>query len=127
VIRPVLLDASFLVALERETAAGETGPARTFLPSLRGRRIVISIVSVEEILEGAADEATAFASLQRFAVQGLHLSQARRCALLQRRASRRMGENDAWLVATADSLDADVVGADRAAFERLGERYLRFR
>ena len=27
----------------------------------------------------------------------------------------------------ADSLDAEVVGADRAAFERLGDRYLRFK
>ncbi len=125
--RPVLLDTSFLVALERETAGGRTGPARKFLPSLRGRPLTISIVTVEEILEGAVDEATAFASLQRFAIQGVHLAQARRCALLQRRASRRMGENDAWLVATADVLDADVVGADRAAFERLGPRYLRFR
>lgn len=125
--RPVLLDASFLVALEREAGRGEHGPARKFLPSLRGRRIVISIVTVEEILEGAVDEAAAFAALQRFAIQGLHLAQARRCALLQRRAKRRMGENDAWLVATADSLNADVVGADRAAFERLGARYLRFR
>ena len=125
--RPVLLDTSFLVALERETASGETGPARRFLPSLRGRPLVISIVNVEELLEGAADEAATVASLQRFAIQGLHLAQARRCALLQRRASRRMGENDAWLVATAESIDADVVGADRGAFERLGARYLRFR
>jgi predicted nucleic acid-binding protein len=125
--RPVLLDTSFLVALERETARGATGPARRFLPSLRGRQLVVSIVSVEEILEGAADEAAAFASLQRFAVQGLHFAQARRCALLQRRATRRLGENDAWLVATADALNADVVGADRVAFERLGARYLRFR
>ena len=125
--RPVLLDTSFLVALERETARGENGPARKFLPSLRGRQLVVSIVCVEEVLEGAADEAAAFASLQRFAIQGLHLAQARRCALLQRRASRRMGENDAWLVATADSLNADVVGADRAAVERLGARYIRFR
>ena len=125
--RPVLLDTSFLVALERETASGEMGPARRFLPSLRARQLVVSIVSVEEILEGAADEATAFASLQRFAIQGLHLAQARRCAMLQRRASRRMGENDAWLVATAESIDADVVGADRLAFGRLGARYLRFR
>jgi predicted nucleic acid-binding protein len=127
VSRPVLLDTSFLVALERETAAGEIGPARRFLPSLRGRRLVISIVNVEELLEGAADEAATVASLQRFSVQGLHLAHARRCALLQRRASRRMGENDAWLVATAESISADVVGADRAAFERLGARYLRFR
>jgi predicted nucleic acid-binding protein len=127
VSRPVLLDTSFLVALERETVSAENGPARKFLLLLRGRQLVVSIVSVEEILEGAVDEAAAFASLQRFAIQGLHLAQARRCALLQRRASRRMGENDAWLVATADSLNADVVGADRAAFERLGARYLRFR
>ena len=125
--RPVLLDTSFLVALERETASGENGPARKSLPSLRRRQLVISIVGVEEVLEGAADGPAAFASLQRFAIQGLHLGQARRCALLQRRASRRMGENDAWIVATADSLNADVVGADRAAFERLGARYLRFR
>jgi len=34
---------------------------------------------------------------------------------------------EAWLVATADALDADVVGADRPAFERLGARYLSFR
>jgi predicted nucleic acid-binding protein len=97
------------------------------LPTLRGRRLVVSIVSVEELLEGAEDERSALVSLQRFAIQGLHLAQARRCALQQRRASHRLGENDAWLVATAESIDADVVGADRAAFERLGSRYLRFR
>ena len=125
--RPALLDSSFLIDLERETAAGEVGPARRFLPLLRGRPLVVSIVSVEEILEGAADEAASLASLQRFAIQGLHFTQAQRCALLQRRAPRRLGENDAWLVATADSLDADVVGADRTAFLRLGARYLRFR
>jgi predicted nucleic acid-binding protein len=127
VSRPVLLDTSYLVALERETAAGEQGPARKFLPSLRGRRLVVSIVSVEEILEGVVDEPAALASLQRFSILGLHLAQARRCALMQRRSARRMGENDAWLVATAESIDADVVGVDRAAFERLGHKYLRFR
>jgi predicted nucleic acid-binding protein len=78
-------------------------------------------------LEGATDEAAALSSLQRFSIQGLHLAQARRCALLQRRATRRIGENDAWLVATAESINADVVGADRIAFERLGAGYLRFR
>lgn len=125
--RPVLLDASFLIALERETAGRLIGPARAFLPSLRGRQLVVSVVTVEEILEGAADEAGAMASLQRFNLQGLHLAHARRCARLQRRSRRRLGENDAWLVATAEAIDADVVGADRAAFERLGARYLRFR
>ena len=125
--RPALLDSSYLIDLERETAADEIGPARRFLPSLRGRPLVVSIVSVEELLEGAIDDAAVRASLQRFTIQGLHLAQAECCALLQRRASRRLGENDVWLVATAVSLDADVVGADRAAFHRLGARYLRFR
>jgi hypothetical protein len=122
-----LLDTSFLVALERETARGETGLARAFLSSLRGRSLVISVVTVEELLEGAADEPAAMAALHRFSIQGLHLAQARRCARLQRRSARRLGENDAWLVATAESITADVVGADRTVFERLGARYLRFR
>jgi predicted nucleic acid-binding protein len=126
VSRPALLDASFLIALDREIRRDEIGPARRFRPSLSGRRLVVSVVTVEELLEGAVDEASALASLQQFTILGLHLHQARRCALMQRRASRRMGENDAWLVATADTIDADVVGADRAAFERLGPRYLRF-
>jgi predicted nucleic acid-binding protein len=123
----VLLDTSFLIALERETARNEIGPARTFLPSLRGRTVAVSVVTVAELLEGASDEAEVLAALQRFSIQGLHLAQARRCARLQRRASRRLGENDAWLVATAESIDAEVVGADRSAFERLGSKYLRFR
>jgi predicted nucleic acid-binding protein len=126
VSRPVLLDTSFLVALERETARSEEGPARRFLPSLRGRPLAVSVVTVAELLEGATDEAATAASLQRFSIQGLHLAHARRCALLQRRSPRRLGENDAWLVATAQAIDADVVGCDRAAFERLGARYLRF-
>lgn len=124
--RPVLLDASFLVALERETSHREIGAARRLLATLRGRRVVVSVVTVEEVLEGAADEPAASADLRRFTVHGLHLAHARRCALVQRRSSSRLGENDAWLVATADVLDADVAGADRAAFERLGPRYLRF-
>jgi predicted nucleic acid-binding protein len=127
VTRAVLLDSSYLIDLERETAAGDVGPARRFLPSLRGRTLVVSVVTMEEVLEGAASERAAIAALQRFTIQGLHLAQARRCALLQRRTSRRQGENDAWLVATVEVLDADVVAADRRAFERLGRRYLRFR
>jgi predicted nucleic acid-binding protein len=125
--RPVLLDASFLIALEREVRDGAIGPARTVLPSLRGRSLAVSVVTVAEVLEGAADEASALASLQRFSIQGVHLVHAQRRARLQRKSPRRLGENDAWLVTTAEVLDADVVGADRAAFERLGNRYRRFR
>lgn len=103
------------------------GPARRFLPSLRRRLLVISIVSIAKLLEGSSDGEATLRSSQRLTIQGLHFAQARRCTLLQRRSSRRLGENDVWLIATAETLGADVVGADRAAFERLGSRYLRFR
>ena len=125
--RPALLDSSYLIDLEHETANAEIGPARRFLTSRRGPQIVVSVVSIDELLEGAISETDAFAALQRFTIQGLHLAHARRCALLQRRSPRRLSENDAWLVATAELIDADVVVADRSAFERLGPRYLRFR
>lgn len=125
--RPVLLDASFLIDFDRETAAARFGAAHRTMEALRDRALVVSIVTVEEILEGAANAALVVRALQRFSIQGLQMAHARRCALLQRRSSQRMSENDAWLVATAQILDADVVGADRAAFERLGARYLRFR
>jgi hypothetical protein len=126
VSRPVLVDTSFLIAFERESERHEEGPAFRFLQSLRGRALVVSVVSVAELLEGAADQDDALRFLKRFAIQSVSFTQARRCALLQRRSSKRLGENDAWLVATAETLDADILGADRAAFERLGARYLRF-
>ena len=125
--RPVLLDSSFVVALEREATSRRRGPAHAFLPALRGRKIVLSVVTIEEVLEGSDDREMALASLERFTIQGLHAAHAHRCALLQSRAERRLGENDAWLVATAELLDADVGGDDRVAFGRLGSRYLRFR
>jgi hypothetical protein len=40
---------------------------------------------------GALDEAAALASLQRFTIQGVHLAQARRCALIQRRPPAATG------------------------------------
>ena len=125
--QPVLLDSSFIIALEREARNREVGPAQRFLRTLRGRRLVLSVVTVEEVLEGSKDRDVALASLQRFTIQGLHAAHAQRCALLQARSRRLMGENDAWLVATAELLVADVVGDDRVAFERIGSRYRRFR
>ena len=48
---------------------------------------------------------------------------ADKVALIQRRAVRRMGENDAWQAALADHMGAILVGHDPRAFRRLGDRY----
>jgi hypothetical protein len=82
---------------------------------------------VERLGDVAYTSRPAAEPLENRAPRRIRNREAQRCALLQRRTSRRLGENDAWLVATAESIDADVVAADRASFERLGKRYLRFR
>lgn len=123
---PVVVDASFLIALEREAATLSPGPAHRYLPKLRGRKLVLSVVTVEELLEGASDEVAALRFLTRFTIQPLGLAHARRCSQNQQGCTKRMGENDAWIVATADLLGADILGADRKAFARLKSRYLRF-
>ena len=123
---PILLDSSFLIALERETRRRRAGRAMAMLPRLRGRKVCISVVAVAEVLEGADDRDEAARTLARFMVQPLAWAQARRCAVIQSRAERRLGENDAWIVATAEILGAEIVARDRAAFVRLGDRYLAF-
>lgn len=48
---------------------------------------------------------------------------AERVALDQRRAGRRLGENDAWQVAIAQAMHAIIIGHDPAAFGRPGIQY----
>ena len=123
---PILLDASFLIALERETRNRRAGPAVAMLPRLSGRKLCVSVVAVAEFLEGARDRDEAARALARFTVQPIAWAQARRCTVIQARADRRPGENDAWIVATAETLGAEIVARDRAGFARLGGRYLVF-
>ncbi len=61
--------------------------------------------------------------LRRYSWQGIHRVHADKVASIQRRAVRRMGENDAWQAALADHLGAILVGHDPGAFRRLGDRY----
>ena len=46
---------------------------------LRGRPLVVSVVSADEVPEGAISQADALAALQRFTIQGLHPAQAAVC------------------------------------------------
>ena len=111
---PILLDSSFLIALERETRQRRAGRAMAMLPRLRGRKVCISVVAVAEVLEGAEDRDEAARALARFAVQPLAWAQARRCAVLQSRAERPLGENDAWIAGTALVYEATLIGRERA-------------
>jgi len=94
-----------------------------------GARTYLSVVAYAEILEQAADIAELANELRsRFRFQGIGQDVAERVAVMQTRSPRRMGENDAWIAATAVKARLILVGDDDEAFsERPGLEYLNFR
>jgi hypothetical protein len=68
--------------------------------------------------EGFADPRALVEFLAPFGVIALSRAIAWRTAALQSSLSRRLGENDAWIAATALSCKATLVGRDKA-FERV--------
>src|SRR5271170_459234 len=83
-------------------------------------RLFVSIASLAELLEGAGDAAAVERELGLLARSlGLSQQHARRVGLLQRRArtnGTRLGENDAWIAATAALGQLKLVGDDDRAF-----------
>lgn len=109
----LLLDTSFISALVAETRRRQAGPARALLRAHPGRKTVVSLITVGEYLEYAGAPAGAEAVLRSSSLVGLSLEIARRCAILQRRLPQRLGENDAWLAATALHHGFTLVSADQ--------------
>ena len=122
-MRRCLLDSSFVIDLLNEVAKGTAGPAVEWLRRNPRAELWISPVTYAEVLEGALSPPAVRARLMRFRWQGLAHAHAERVALPQRRARRRLGENDAWQVAVAECMDGVIVGHDEKAFGHLGERY----
>jgi predicted nucleic acid-binding protein len=118
-----LLDSSFLIDLFNELAAGRPGPACAWLRRNPRARLWVSAVSVAEVLERADDIDFVRQILARFKWQGLYHAHAARAALLHRRATQRMGENDAWQAAVALEMHGRIVGHDPRAFNHLGRAY----
>jgi predicted nucleic acid-binding protein len=122
-VKTCLLDSSFLIDLLNEIAAGHPGLAHGWLRRNAASELWISPVSLAEVLEGAGDPEAVKDYLRRYSWQGIHRVHADKVSVIQRRAVRRMGENDAWQVALADYMGAILVGHDPRAFRRLGDRY----
>jgi predicted nucleic acid-binding protein len=121
--RHCLLDSSFVIDLLNEMAGGERGPAIAWLEKNPRTQFWISPVTYAEVLEGADDPDAVREHFRRYRWQGIHRAHAEHAALLQCRASHRMGENDAWQAAVALHMGGRVVGHDARAFARLGDAY----
>jgi len=70
-------------------------------------------VSVGEFAEGFEDIRSVEAFLSPFRVLQLSRAIAYRMATLQRSLGQRLGENDAWIAATALVYHASIVGRER--------------
>lgn len=110
----LLLDTSFLVDYEAELVADRIGPARRLLRSRPGEPVAISIVSLGEFAEGFENYHDVEAFLSRFRVISLSRSIAYKSAALQSHLRQRLGENDAWIAATALAYGAELAGRERA-------------
>ena len=126
---PVLLDASFLIDLERVIEAGVAGPAMAWLRQNRGieqRPLMVSCIAAAEFLEGCGEPQIGMKFICHYIPQNIGFQHATKCAEIQRRARKnghRFGENDAWQLAFAERANASIVGRDRKACLHLRHRY----
>ena len=126
-VQQFILDSSFVIDWLNELGYARSGPALAWLQKRKEAKLWITPITLAEVLEGSSAPEAIEAYLARFSWQGIHRIHASRVARLQRRSSKRMGENDAWQVAIADLLGAAIVGHDRRAFTRLGALYEDYR
>ena len=114
----LLLDTSFLIEFEDELVHRGTGPASAVLHAHHRRAAAISIITLGEFAEGFIDPRSLLQFLAPFRVVQLSRAIAWRMAALQGSLARRLGENDAWIAATAMAYNATLVARERA-FERV--------
>jgi predicted nucleic acid-binding protein len=110
----LLLDTSFLIEFEDELAGKRAGPATALLASRRTMPGAISIVTLGEFAEGFLDPVALNEFVSPFRIVQLSRMIAWRTAILQTSLSRRLGENDAWIAATAIAYGATLVARERA-------------
>ncbi len=122
----LVLDTSFLVEFERERRSGRDGAAVAYLARHRPIPVGVSVVSLGEFAEGFDHPVSVERFLSRFRVLQLSRSIAYRAAAIQSSLAQRLGENDAWIAATAITYRARLVGRE-ASFARVpGLDYDRF-
>jgi predicted nucleic acid-binding protein len=114
----LLLDTSFLIELEDELVKRRPAAAMAVLAANRRQATAISIITLGEFAEGFTDPQAFGEFVARFRVVQLSRAIAWRAAMMQSSLARRLGENDAWIAATALAYDATLV-ARESAFTRV--------
>jgi len=109
----LLFDNTFFSDYESEVIARRIGPARRFMQKMSEARALVSVVTIAEYYERFGRDAAGRLA-NNYTTLGLHVADAFKCGEIQARlASKRLGENDAWLAAQAMRAGAKLVTRDR--------------
>jgi predicted nucleic acid-binding protein len=114
----VLTDTTFWIDLLDERRAGQRGPAHQFLVAHRAQSLRVSIVTWGELAEGVLSSADLEAVLYQVRLLFLPRQVAWEASRIQREVTQRLGENDAWIAATARVWGLRLVSRD-GAFRRV--------
>lgn len=113
----MLTDTTFWIDLAEERERGERGGARQFLANHRAFSLEVSIVTWGELAAGVNSPSELDALLRRVKIVHLHLQVAWEAGRIERELAergRRLGENDAWIAATARVWGLRLVTRDNA-------------
>ncbi len=110
----LLLDTRFLIEYEAEIAADKIGPARALLRANPSEPVAVCVICLGEFAEGSTDPSEVEAALSRFTVVQLSRQIACKTAAMQSSLPQRLGENDAWIAATALAHNAVLAGREKA-------------
>ena len=131
--RPLSVDTSFVIDLQRERRQGEGGPAHRFLEAEAGSELCLSVVALGEMTQGFPD--SEHPSIRVLRDTHLLLPVDEDVALLYGALARELrergtpiGSNDLWIAATSLRHELPLVTADASAFSRIPRlQVLRYR
>ena len=114
----MLTDTTFWIDLLSERRTGRAGAASAFVAAHRPQVFSLSIITWGELAESFADSQSLEHVLRNVPVLPLPRHVAWQASRIQRGLAQRLGENDAWIAATALTWGKRLLTRDKA-FQRV--------
>jgi predicted nucleic acid-binding protein len=114
----LLTDTTFWIDVLQERRFGKRGRASRFIAANRPHTLSLSVITWGELAEGFNDSLALEYILRNISVLPLPRHVAWEASRIQRRLSQRLGENDAWIAATALVWGKRLITNDKA-FKRV--------
>jgi predicted nucleic acid-binding protein len=113
----MIVDTTFLIALEQERRSGRVGPALRFLHRNRGEKLRVTVISLSEFAAGTGNNEAARRALAKYDIIRLDVEAAYEAATVDReliQAGARLGENDTLIAGIARYYGEPLLSNDQA-------------